>query len=330
MARGGLSPISIELAHVTHADLGSLPGATLEDVAAHHVRAAAQLLPAVRHVGEPSLVLLLDDYFASDSAWVDDALTAILDACSAHAITIDHVVRESRIAEYAHQVLELVVDDPRPGDGAAPGLTSDAGGRDPAWLSSDGRRRLGDRALQPGSAPTASLLDKVQSPTAPAKEAGEAQPPPHRGVRAANGYHELNLEVELFREEEHTPAATRKWSCPFLAACWQLLRLGVIQDDAGVPARPIAEQIDHPAVRESPAPFTAISTLTVLTPTLLEVEHAVRLILSRLQLDEQHVRFLTRPDLDSDRRPADVVLRQIAYTFLPVAHPLATSFSPTS
>lgn len=110
-----------------------------------------------------------------------------------------------------------------------------------------------------------------------------------------NGYnrHSIFIDVELWSDAERR----RLWSCPFLAAVWQLLRLGALRDK-GKPvlvAEPAPESYPRdwdelPAicqVESRAKPFSAYRTVSVLAPRYLPVEHAVRTILSQVALDPQ-------------------------------------------
>jgi hypothetical protein len=119
---------------------------------------------------------------------------------------------------------------------------------------------------------------------------GTGDPParPHGRRPGDERRHAIPVDVELWDED----GDGRTWSCAFLSAVWQLLRLG-IELDAGEPvtqprawAGPLPDKWAgiHPVLRLNPAaaPFPAHRTLSILPPRYLPVEHAVREILARL------------------------------------------------
>lgn len=114
--------------------------------------------------------------------------------------------------------------------------------------------------------------------------------------------HSIFLDVQIWsrrtvrvngRNEIHT-----KWSCPFLASIWQLLRLGMLRYEG----RPVVEPRlwtsrsfpakwwEMPAVIQlnpSAKPFAAYRSLSLLPQRYLGVEHAVRIILEHIDLDAE-------------------------------------------
>ncbi|MGH3995289.1 MAG: SCO2522 family protein, partial [Pseudonocardiaceae bacterium] len=104
--------------------------------------------------------------------------------------------------------------------------------------------------------------------------------------------HSIYVDVELWDDD----GDRRTWSCAFLAAVWQLLRLGLLRYHGKpvVSPRPWAgdwpsDWADLPAVvRLDPAAdsFYGYRTLSVLAGRFLPIEHAVRIILSQVAVDE--------------------------------------------
>ena len=93
-----------------------------------------------------------------------------------------------------------------------------------------------------------------------------------------------------------TGTGNRTWSCPMLAAVWQLIRLGLLREQ-GAPVvapedwtGPWPDSWDElPAItRLNPqaAAFAAYTTLSALSPRFLPVELAVRTILGQFAGDE--------------------------------------------
>jgi hypothetical protein len=100
--------------------------------------------------------------------------------------------------------------------------------------------------------------------------------------------HSVFVDVELLGQDG-------KWSCAYLAAIWQLLRLGLLRFDGRVVAAPQDWTDPFPnrwdrlpeVVRLNPAaaPFSAYRTISVLGARFLPTEHAVRTILSQVAVD---------------------------------------------
>lgn len=80
--------------------------------------------------------------------------------------------------------------------------------------------------------------------------------------------HSIALDVQLWSEEE---VNALRWSCPMVAAWWQLIRLGASEVPAGT------------LIRAGAPPLMSKQTLTLLSPDYLEVEHAVLNILKAVQ-----------------------------------------------
>jgi hypothetical protein len=114
------------------------------------------------------------------------------------------------------------------------------------------------------------------------------------------------MDVELFSHPDgQLDAASRRYSCAFLAAVWQLLRLGVLRYEGEllVNAEPRSEGSDCsswsrlPAVMQlNPAAqaFSAYRTLSILPQAYLPTEHAVRNILDHVAIDDEVLRQTQR------------------------------------
>jgi hypothetical protein len=325
-ARHGFSEVSIEFAHVGYAERerrGEEPD--FSTAAMRHVDQAIAWFGRDEASGADARVsksILVDDYFGDPHVRQRQA-EAVLDACAERGVVVDHVVYESSCVATAKLVVDRIADDPRPGDGAAtaPIVPETAASRDPAWLSSNGRRRLAPGQALPQRGSSGSLLSRVGGAPRSDDAVEDIQPEPHRGTKAIRGYHDINVEVQLYDGDVMNGAGTGKWSCPLLAAAWQLLRLGVLQDEDGNPLSPEFARLDHPSLNRDPEPFAARATLSLLTPAMLQVEYAVRLILGRLELPGEWVRQLRQSHEDEQRRPADLVLERIAYGFVPIDYP---------
>jgi hypothetical protein len=214
-----------------------------------------------------STCFLIDDYFTRFSSPAE-IIPALVDAARATGLEIDYLARESACAyaedvDLARLVEGRLVPDPPPSTNGSRPHPIEVG-----WLS-NGQRSPADDA---------------------AREAMEVQrwkPPVQNSARR----HSIFVDVELWDENN----GHRKWSCPFLAAVWQLLRLGMLRHEGEGVALPqpwegaFPDDWDKiPAViqlNSTAAPFSAYRTLSILATRFLPVELAVRTILSQVAVD---------------------------------------------
>jgi hypothetical protein len=265
-----LAHLSIELGHLYMDDFEAGPAHLLELfrqitpwVAAARAVVAGQL-PAGA-TPRVSTCFLIDDYFTRFST--PDKVIAMLAGTAAETgLQIDYVARESACASAdgvdLARVVEshLVSEPPEKTDGSRP-PTSVTG-----WLT-NGERSPAQRAGAAMAAPR------------------QWQPPRQSAVQN----HSIFLDIELWNE--HT--GTRLWSCPFLAAVWQLQRLGLIRHLGRPVADPRPGSLEDlptdwdalaPVLRLNPAaaPFRAYRTFSVLSARFLPIEVAVRTILGQV------------------------------------------------
>jgi hypothetical protein len=266
-----LSHLSIELGHLYLEDFQAGPERVerlLADVAPW-ARAAASSVRVPRGKPRVSTCFLVDDYF-SQLTGPDEVVPQVLAAAERAGLTIDYLARESACARVtgpagdvspAELLVSQLVPEPEPGTN---------GGRPPAqqsgWLA-NGRRS--------------------PSPTASAMEVRAWQPPEQNAKRR----HSVFVDVELWDDA----GSRRTWSCPLLAAAWQLLRLGLLRHGGS----PLVEEAEPPEtwpatwsalpavvkLNRTAAPFAAYSTVSILSPRFLPVELAVRTILGQTRLD---------------------------------------------
>ncbi|MEU8894851.1 SCO2522 family protein [Nocardia sp. NPDC048505] len=239
-----------------------------------------------------STCYLLDDYFQPD---VEPAkvIDRLLDAADDAGLTIDYLARESGCHEAAVFSGGVAVGDPIPVAEmvaarlvAQPEEEGTANGRRPpttesGWLCNGRRERSGrsQSAMHP---------EPYQFP----QEYGRRE-------------HSVFLDVELWHDRQ----ASRRWSCSFLSAVWHLLRLGLLRYDGAVVAEPQPwsgdrewpeQWRDLPPVIQlngNAEPFTAYRTLSILPKRYLSIEHAVRVILDHVELDDDVAAFVTAAGL---------------------------------
>jgi len=245
-----------------------------------------------------STCFLVDDYFArfSSPAQVVPELMATAEESGTR---IDYLARESACAEadgvsLARLVESRLVADPAPDTNGSRPPATEAG-----WLC-NGQR----------------------SPTTGFAEAMGAVTPWAPPVQNAARRHSIFLDVELWDEI----GGRRTWSCPFLAAVWQLLRLGMLRnfgESVVTPRRWKGAFPEHwdelpPVVQLNPtaSPFSAYRTFSVLSSGFLPVEHAVRTILSQAAIDPRVLEQIRdRSGAEGVEVPREVVDR-IDYVFV--------------
>ncbi|MEV0297864.1 SCO2522 family protein [Nocardia sp. NPDC050710] len=287
----GLSHLSIEVGHfyMDHLTNGEERiRAQFEAVAplveAFTYGARAQFGPQAR----VSTCFLIDDYFRPDPspAPILDRLLTIAAECG---LTIDYLAREAACwempvwaegspteerIELAELVASRIVAEPQRNSNGGRPPTTESG-----WLCNG--RRASD------SEPMLAMHNK---PYMPAEELGRRE-------------HSIFLDVEMWnkptRKVNGVPETYTKWSCPFLASVWQLLRLGMLRDAGAAVVDPVPWQVgrrwpekwwDMPGViqlTEKPAPFAAYRALSILPHRYLGIEHAVKVILGHIDIDEE-------------------------------------------
>ncbi|WP_250031701.1 SCO2522 family protein [Paractinoplanes maris] len=267
-----LAHLSIELGHLYSEEFAGGP----EGLARYFERVNPWVTAARSILGKKlrkvrpriSTCFLIDDYFARFSSPAE-VLPQLIKAAESQEVTIDYIARESGLAvadgiPLADLILSQLVPDPPPGStGVRPPVTVSG------WLC-NGQR-------SPGF-----------SPARPGETQRQWQPPAENG---ALNNHSTFVDVQLWDER----GGKRTWSCPYLAAIWQLLRLGLIRYDGTVVARPVSvEQLPEewdrlpPIVQVNPDAdaFSAYSTFSVLGQRFLSVEHAVRTIIQQVKVEQ--------------------------------------------
>ncbi|HEY8452572.1 MAG TPA: SCO2522 family protein [Natronosporangium sp.] len=266
-----LGHVSIEVGHLYHEDFAAGPGRLSE-----YFGQVAPWLAATRSIWADRLApkraristcFLIDDYSVALGPPAE-VVPQLLAAARGAGVAIDYLAREAACANadgvpLARLVEERIVAEPIPGTN---------GGRPPAtevgWLS-NGRR---------SPAAPAAAMAAVATWSPPAESAANR--------------HSVFVDVELWDDL----AGTRTWSCAYLAAVWQLLRLGLLRSRGAPVAVPqpydegqLSTDWDRlPAViRLNPdaAPFTAYQTVSILPRRFLPTEHAVRTILGQVAVE---------------------------------------------
>lgn len=215
-----------------------------------------------------STCFLVDDYFTQLSP-PNVVIPQLLDAAATAGLQIDYLARESGCAQAGDVPLaelvvgRLVAEPPLNFNGSRP--PPDENG----WLC-NGERHSSDGASERAMGPV--------RPWVPPRETSAKR-------------HSVYVDVELWDDN----GGSRTWSCAFLAAVWQLLRLGLLRHEGKQIAVPSPWQRDWPADWDALPPvvqlnsdahsFNAYRTLSVIAGRFLSVEHAVRTILSQVAVD---------------------------------------------
>ena len=297
-----LAHVAVEIGHLYVEDLANGVDAVQRSfaAAAPWVRTARipQAVGCDKKSVRVSTCFLIDDYFSRFSSPAE-VIPVLLAAAEREGVEIDYLARDSACASAngfspASLTLGSLVTEPVPGT---------TGGRPPlietGWLT-NGQR-------SPGTVPAEAMARRI--PWQPPQE-------------SARRRHSIFVDVELW--DEH--GGERTWSCPMLAAVWQLMRLGLLRDRG----RPVVTPQDWtdlsfpddwdqlPAIirlRPRAAAFAAYTTLSVLSPRFLPVELAVRTILSQFACDNSLLEGVaSRAARDAMQLPAELVDR-VRYVF---------------
>ncbi|GHF69931.1 SCO2522 family protein [Streptomyces griseosporeus] len=266
-----LAHLSLELGHLYMEDFEAGPERLRAHFAEVRIWAEAARAAAARRIGERrpriSTCFLIDDYFTRFSTPAEIVPLVLAEADRA-GLVIDYLARESGCAsadrlELAESVSHRLVESPPPGSHGARPPVSRTG-----WLA-NGQRT-----------PTAARSAMA--------ELAEWQPPQETAARN----HSVFVDVELWSDRD----GGRLWSCPFLAAVWQLARLGLLRhlgEPVLTPAPWTGRDFPHDwdrlppllRLRDSAAPFSAYRTCTLLPNSFLAVEDAVRVVLDQVDVD---------------------------------------------
>jgi hypothetical protein len=276
-----LAHLSVELGHLYMEDFAAGPDRIrrqFERVAPWAKTAAevcAASMPGRR--ARISTCFLVDDYFTRFSSPAE-VVPQLIEAARENGLEIDYLARESGCAKadgvpLARMVESRLVADPSPGTNGSRPPTTTTG-----WLSNGQRSPAG----------SATEAMRAATPWAPPAENGANR-------------HSIFADIELWDEVK----GERIWSCPYLAAVWQLLRLGMLRHFGEAVAVPQAwdgekfpEDWDRlPAVvrlNPSAAPFSAYRTMSVLAARFLHIEHAVQTILGQVAVEPAVLEQVTR------------------------------------
>ncbi|QOV38449.1 hypothetical protein IM697_08760 [Streptomyces ferrugineus] len=264
-----LAHLSLELGHLYMEDFEAGPKRLGEHFAEVRAWVDAVNASAARRSGRPrvSTCFLIDDYFTRFSTPAE-LIPMVLKEAEKAGLVIDYLARESGCAvadriELAESVMHRLVESPPPGSYGSRPPVSQTG-----WLANGQRTPSTSR----------SALGEVKGWESPQETA------------ARN--HSIFMDVELWSEKD----GRRLWSCPFLAAVWQLARLGLLRhlgEPVLVPKQWDGEDFPHewdrlpPLIKltDTKAAFSAYRTCSLVPNRFIAVEDAVRLILDQIDVD---------------------------------------------
>ncbi|WP_405141481.1 SCO2522 family protein [Sphaerisporangium sp. NBC_01403] len=292
-----LSHVSVELGHLYMEDFAVGPQRIRDQF-----RLVAPWFETFRKTAHPkarvSTCFLIDDYFSRFSTPAE-VVPMVIEAAEEAGLVIDYLARESGCAhsgtvDVARLVLDRIVDDPAPGtNGSRPPLTKSG------WLCNGRRETDGAQSEAMGGEPG-------------------WRPPAQNAARR----HSIFVDVELWDE----PRGTRVWSCPYLAAVWQLMRLGLLRHHGRPVVTPSRLEEGFPAdwdalppfvqLNPSAPPFAAYRTASVLSSRFLPVELAVRTILGQVAADPEVLSQVAGRARGEGLRLEDEVVDRVSYVFL--------------
>jgi hypothetical protein len=295
-----LAHLSLEVGHLYMEDFEAGPGRLRAHFAEVRVWADAAREVAARRVGAGrpriSTCFLVDDYFTRFDNPAE-LLPVVLAEAEKAGLGIDYLARESGCAvvggiEPAESVLHRLVESPPPGSHGARPPVSLTG-----WLANGQRSPTTRGALSEDPA---------------------WQPPQETAAR----HHSVFMDVELWSERD----GRRLWSCPFLAAVWQLARLGLLRHLGEPVLTPppwtgggFPRDWDQlpPLLRlnDSAPPFSAYRTCTLLPNRFLPVEDAVRLILDQTDVDAGALRQVAERSAGEGVPVPAAVAQRATYVF---------------
>ncbi|SBT88343.1 hypothetical protein GA0115233_100259 [Streptomyces sp. DI166] len=295
-----LAHLSLELGHLYMEDFQLGPKRLGEHFAEVRIWADAVRARAARRVKRPriSTCFLIDDYFTRFST-PDEVIPTVLEEAGRAGLTIDYLARESGCAvadgvALAESVAHRLVESPPPGS----------------------------YGFRPPASRTGWLTNGSRSPASPPRtDRGRTdwEPP----VETAARNHSIFMDVELWSDDKN---GQRVWSCSFLAAVWQLARLGLLrhlgepvlvpreQDVAALP--PDWDRLP-PLIKVSAtkAAFSAYRTCTLVPHHFLPVENAVRLVLDQVDVDTAALAQVAKRSADEGMPVPPEVAQRATYVF---------------
>ncbi|MFC9432903.1 SCO2522 family protein [Nocardia sp. NPDC057030] len=254
-----------------------------------------------------STCFLIDDYFGSDTnpTEVLDKVLGIADRCG---LRIDYLAREAGCWETPLYV-----------DGRLTGQQIPLAEMVASWVVAEPLKQTTGR--RPPDVESGWLCNGRRSSEHDSEQAMQVPEAYRRPEEFARREHTIFLDIELWNTlvnkdgEEHT-----RWSCPFLASIWQLLRLGMVRYEGRAVVEPQPPGERWPAswwempsvIKLNPqaAPFEAYRALSILPREYLKIEHAVQTILDHIVIDQEVLaKAITRAEGEGISIPREVTGR---------------------
>jgi hypothetical protein len=260
-----MAHLSVEIAHVY---LGELTEKTASDAVAAAIDRVSPVVDRMikDHGRTVSTCILIDDYFESKGPTPEQAVGIFRNVAARAGFRLDWIAFEADCAVAADYFFDNLYPQPIFGESSHGELYGE-----PNRLSRSGQSWIsnGDPTRET-KAPRSRRFLGEEAKYLPGKVRPEIAT-------------SIALDVEIAKAEPQSDDSALLWSCPFLAACWQLIRLGCWREPSGgmlAPKRLLA-------VSDLPPPFFARRTLSHLPSRYLRVEHAVQVILAQLAIDDR-------------------------------------------
>jgi hypothetical protein len=258
-----IAHMSVEIAHIY---LGELTEKTAGDAVAAAIDRVGPVVDRMikDHGRTVSTCVLIDDYFESRGPTPEQAVEIFKNAAERLGFRLDWIAFEADCALAADYFFDNLYPQPRFGEsshGGTYGELNRLSRSGQSWVSN------GDPTRQSKAPRSRRFLGEEVKYLS-----GKVRPEIATSIA-------LDVEIANFGSQGDDLI----WSCPFLAACWQLIRLGCWREPSGgmlAPKRLLA-------VSDRPPPFFARRTLSHLPSRYLRVEHAVQVILNQLTIDER-------------------------------------------
>jgi len=297
-----LSHVSVEVGHLYMEDLADGEAAIRGTFAAVAPWVRAAQSPRAIGCDKPSVRMstcfLIDDYFSRFSSPAE-VIPMVVSAADSEGLRIDYLAKESACAR---------TRDSRPAEVVLGSLVTEP--------------VMGTTGSRPPLAETGWLTNGQRSPSTSRGEAMAKRKPWQPPRESARRRHSIFVDIELWDDHE----GRRTWSCPMLAAVWQLTRLGLLREQG----RPVLAPQDWagswpdswdelPAITRldrRAAAFAAYTTLSALSPRFLPVELAVRTILSQFAGDSTVLAEANARAARDGMRLPDELVDRIRYIFV--------------
>jgi hypothetical protein len=260
-----MAHLSVEIAHVYLGELTEQAVNKAINAAIDRVGPVVDRLTKDRGRAVSTCVLI-DDYFESKGPTPQEAVEIFKNAAARLGFRLDWIAFEADCAAAADYFFDNLYPQPRFGESSHGGLYGE-----PNRLSRSGQSWIsnGDPTRETKTPRSRRFLGREAKYLS-----GKVRPEIATSIA---------LDVEIAKAGSQSDDSALMWSCPFLAACWQLIRLGCWREPSGgmlAPKRLLA-------VSDRPPPFFARRTLSHLPSRYLRVEHAVQVILAQLAIDDR-------------------------------------------